>query len=54
MNEKSDALNLLGPQCSSWGLPNRGTSLRSYVNFHGAEEYQYIRLANKMISRSLA
>ena len=51
MNEKPLAVNLMGPQCSSWGLPNRGTSMRNYINFRGMEQHEYIAEANKLISR---
>ena len=33
--EYPEAVNLMGPCCSSWGLPARGTSCRNYVNPHG-------------------
>ena len=29
MREKPTAVNLMGPSCSSWGVPNRGTSMGS-------------------------
>ena len=52
--EKKTAVNLMGPSCSSWGVPNRGTSLRSFINFRGQEAYASVSSANVMISRTLA
>ena len=48
------AVNLMGPVCSSWGVPNRGTSLRSFINAQGQEGFASVSSANKMISRTLA
>ena len=53
MNEVASAFNLLGPVCSSWGLPNRGTSRRDFINWRGADHLPYIAEANVMISRCL-
>ena len=38
--------------CSSWVTINRGTSQRSPDNVLGNERYEYIRLANIMVSRT--
>ena len=53
VQEKITAFNLMGPNCSSWGLPNRGTSMRNYMNFRGQQGYASVSAANEMISRSL-
>ena len=45
MNECTDALNVIGPDCSSWGIPARSTSMRSYVNPFG-------RLGNDWVHRN--
>lgn len=52
--EKKMAVNLMGPVCSSWGVPNRGTSMRSFINAQGQEGFASVSSANKMISRTLA
>ena len=54
MREKPTAVNLMGPSCSSWGVPNRGTSMRSFINFRGQDGYTSVHSANMMISRNLA
>ncbi|CAK9105176.1 Uncharacterized protein SCF082_LOCUS49028 [Durusdinium trenchii] len=45
------ALTLFAPDCSSWGLPCRGTSMRSFINPEGFESYQFVANANCMVSR---
>ena len=44
---------LFAPDCSSWGIPARGTSLRSEINFGGNRALKWIQGANKMVSRTL-
>ena len=53
LQENESAFNLLGPVCSSWGIPNRGTSQRDYINWAGAQYLPYVAGANMMISRKL-
>ena len=53
MMEKPSSFNLMGPVCGPWGLPNRGTSRRDWVNWRGNEQLPYIRRANQMVSRML-
>ena len=43
----------MGPDCSSWGLPARGTSWRSYINCFGNLERDWVRRSNCMVSRPL-
>ena len=45
---------MMGPDCSSWGVPARGTSRRSLINPHGNVYLKWIRDSNRMISRKLA
>ena len=54
LHESPGAFNLMAPVCSSWGVPNRGTSRRDFLNWAGAQHLPYIKDANCMISRSLA
>ena len=54
IQENPGAFNLMGPVCSSWGVPNRGTSKRDFINWTGAQHLPYIADANCMISRSLS
>ena len=47
-------LALFAPDCSSWGIPCRFTSGRSYINPHGHHTlYSFVARANLMISRIL-
>ena len=32
LNQCPDSFNLIGPDCSSWGVTARGTSMRSFIN----------------------
>ena len=52
MQQTVTSVNLIGPSCSSWGLPNRGTSMRNFINWKGNEQYPYVAAANRMVSRS--
>lgn len=52
MQQTVNSVNLIGPSCSSWGLPNRGTSMRNFINWKGNEQYPYVADANRMVSRS--
>ena len=54
LRERPSAFNLMGPVCSSWGLPNRATSQRDWLNWKGADWLPYVAGANLMISRSLS
>lgn len=49
--EFPEALNMIGPECGSWGLPNRGTSLRNYVNVWGAMHLNHVSAANMCMAR---
>ena len=52
--EVPDALNLIGPDCGSWGVPARYTSGRSYVNAFGHMSRQFVASNNCIISRPQA
>ena len=43
----------MGPDCGSWGLPNRGTSLRNFINIWGAIHLPHVAAGNTTISRNL-
>jgi len=45
------ALSLWAPDCGSWGIPCRGTSMRSEINPCGFEMYEFVSKANLMVSR---
>ncbi|CAK9110923.1 unnamed protein product [Durusdinium trenchii] len=47
----SCGLFLAGPDCSSWGIPARGTSWRTRVNIHGNIFLAWVRGSSCMISR---
>ena len=51
MQEFPNAMNVFAPDCSSWGIPCRGTSKRSYINYEGAVQYPFVRAGNMMVSR---
>ena len=51
--EVEEALNLMGPNCNSWGLPARGTSSRTDINIFGAMQWDFVREGTMMISRTL-
>ena len=53
LNMGSRALALFAPDCSSWGIPCRSTSMRSFVNPLGYEGYEFVKRSNLMISRNL-
>ena len=48
-----DSLGHLAPDCSSWGIPSRGTSLRNFVNVAGNVFLPWVQGANQMVSRNL-
>ena len=49
-----NGLLLMAPDCSSWGLPARGTSKRSYINVYGRSALKWVRDSGTMVSRSLS
>ena len=44
----------LAPDCSSWGVPARGTSTSSYINPNGNLFNEWVRFANQHLSRFLS
>ena len=48
-----ESVCLMGPDCSSWGLPARGTSQRNYMNSLGAVHLKWVSDSNVTISRKL-
>ena len=53
LNMAPRALSLWAPDCGSWGIPCRGTSMRSYINPDGYVAYGFVARANMMILRFL-
>ena len=51
--ECPDAMNLFAPDCGSWGLTARGTSMRSELNPAGREALSWVSCNNCMVSRSI-
>jgi hypothetical protein len=41
------------PDCSSWGIPCRGTSMRSIINPQRHESFEFVQRANCMVGRRL-
>lgn len=50
--EAEESMNLMGPDCSSWGVPARGTTRRTYVNVNGAMHLDFVGQGNLCISRT--
>ena len=53
LNQVPESLTLFAPDCSSWGAPNRGTSMRSILNPSGFTNHRSVAAANCMVSRKL-
>ena len=53
LNQAPDALNLVGPDCSSWGVPARYTSMRNFVNPYGRMGNDWVESNNCLVSRTL-
>ncbi|CAE7251682.1 unnamed protein product [Symbiodinium sp. CCMP2456] len=51
LNECPDAFNLIGPDCSSWGLPARSTSMRSSINPFGRMGIAWVSSNYCLVSR---
>jgi|OrbCmetagenome_4_1107370.scaffolds.fasta_scaffold163478_1 hypothetical protein len=51
MQELPNAMNVLAPDCGSWGVPARGTSRRNWMNFVGMVNFDFVRRGNQMVSR---
>eukprot|EP00438_Fugacium_kawagutii_P035911 Skav206068 [mRNA] locus=scaffold288:586129:593113:- [translate_table: standard] len=47
-----DALLHMAPDCSSWGIPSRGTSQRNFINVAGNVFNSWVRGANMQVSRA--
>ena len=54
LNLVEEAVVLMGPDCRSWGLPARGTSMRNYMNVLGAMHLPFVADGNLTISRTPA
>lgn len=48
-----DSVALMGPCCSSWGIPARYTTMRSFINAMGASHLPFVREANQTICLNL-
>ena len=53
LNECPDAFNLIGPDCSSWGLPARSTSMRSSINPFGRMGIAWVSSNYCLVSRPI-
>ena len=51
--EVEEAVNLMGPECGSWGVPARGTSKRTYCNAFGAMHIPFVSDANHCVGKNL-
>lgn len=54
MQMDANALGHCAPDCSSWGIPSRGTSLRNFINVAGNMFLPWIQGANMQVSRWLS
>lgn len=48
-----NGLALFAPDCSSWGVPARGTSKRSFINVFGNIYLKWVQDSGCMVSRML-
>ena len=48
-----DSLLLAGPDCSSWGIPARSVSCRSFINSFGNMSNSWVQQNNTLVSRKL-
>lgn len=48
-----NSMAMFGPDCSSWGIPARSTSMRNYLNSFGNMASNWIQNSNRMASRNL-
>ena len=53
LNECPDACNLIGPDCSSWGVPARASSMRSFINPLGRMANLWVSSNTCLVSRPL-
>ena len=51
--EFEESMNVMGPNCNSWGLPARSTSQRNYMNPNGATHLPFVDDGNCCVSRIL-
>ena len=51
LQEGPHSLNILAPDCSSWCIVSRGTSLRSPINVEGRSACEFVARGNLTISR---
>ena len=51
--ESPDALNVVGPDCSSWGVPARSSSMRSYINPYGRLGNAWVTSNTALVGRKL-
>lgn len=49
----TNSLCLAAPDCSSWGIPARGSSRRNFINSSGHLFSEWVRGANTMVARKL-
>ncbi len=48
-----NSMAMFGPDCSSWGIPARSTSMRNYINSFGNMALSWVQNSNCMASRNL-
>lgn len=53
INMHPDGIACMGPDCSSWGVPARGTSMRSAINIFGNLMSSWVRRSTTMVTRLL-
>ena len=53
MNMVTNGICIMGPDCSSWGLPARGSSRRSNINIFGYVLSPWVQKSTQMITRFL-
>ena len=53
MHMHANSVGVMGPDCSSWGLPARGSSMRSPININGYVLSDWVRRSSVMVTRFL-
>lgn len=48
-----DGFNLLAPVCGSWSVVSRYSTLRTFINPMGHQDYPSVEFGNRMVSRLL-
>lgn len=51
LNQAPDGVNLLAPVCGSWSTVSRGSTLRTFINPMGHQQFSSVGFGNRMTSK---